>query len=92
MIVRNVIITNRRKVMKGISALYCFLLLWGNVAAQEEHVICPSLLECKYRFVASEDTVDLVTEHLKSCEKCRSEYENNILLHKVNLSVGKPSL
>lgn len=33
--------------------------------------------------VASEDTVDLVTEHLKSCEKCKGEYENNILLHKI---------
>ncbi|MNN10537.1 hypothetical protein D3C81_1234610 [compost metagenome] len=33
--------------------------------------------------VASEDTVDLVTEHLKSCEKCGSEYENNIVLHKI---------
>ena len=33
--------------------------------------------------VASEDTVDLVTEHLKSCEKCRREYENNIVLHKI---------
>lgn len=33
--------------------------------------------------VASEDTVGLVTEHLKSCEKCKGEYENNIVLHKI---------
>lgn len=57
MIVKNVIMQDNVEVMKKIIALFCFLLSMIELTAQDKFVIAPSLLECKYHFIAIKDTV-----------------------------------